>query len=419
MQQWAAPYCERPFAATVSIPGSKSMTNRALVLSGLASGRSTVDGWLRARDTALMIDGLRALGSRITTDGTRLVVEPGRTTGPVAIDCGLAGTVMRFLPPVASLHRGDVTFTADPQAAARPLTAMLDALRDIGADVTGDHLPFTVHGSGVLPGGSVTIDASASSQFVSGLLLSGAAMRDGLDLRHIGGPLPSMPHIAMTVAMLADVGVIVRAQPDRWVVEPGHQQGHEWVIEPDLSNAGPFLAAAAVTGSTVTVRQWPHNTTQAGDYWRAFLQDRGAAVTLNGEGLRVVGPAAFDGFDVDLRAVGELTPTIAAIAACARTPSTLTGIGHLRGHETDRLAAIATELSKVAVAVDARDDGLRIDPSDRVADSDALIETYADHRMATMGAILALRVRGLRIADPATTAKTMPDFVGLWETMLG
>ncbi|HPQ84806.1 MAG TPA: 3-phosphoshikimate 1-carboxyvinyltransferase, partial [Actinomycetota bacterium] len=379
--------------ASVSIPGSKSMTNRALVLAALGRGRSTLAGWLEARDTTLMIDGLRALGANIRIDDQRLVVEPGPAPDRADIDCGLTGTVMRFLPPVAALSQAEVRFTADAQASARPLTPMLQALRDLGADVAGDHLPFTVHGAGQLRGGTVTLDASASSQFVSGLLLSGAAMRHGLDLRHNGPPLPSMPHIEMTVAMLAEVGVTVLGEADQWTVDSSTIAAHDWTIEPDLSNAGPFLAAAMVTGSRVTVQRWPAHTTQAGDYWRGFLRTLGAEVRLDNDGLHVTGHGfdGFDGFDVNLRAVGELTPTIAALAACARTPSQLRGIGHLRGHETDRITAIATELQRVGVAVETTDDGLTIDPSGRAATSDAVIRTYADHRMATMGAVLALR----------------------------
>ncbi len=414
---WAAPHCTRPFTASVSIPGSKSMTNRALVLAGLTSGRSTLTGWLRARDTTLMIAGLQAMGVEVAEDGLTLVVRGGSLRGPADVDCGLAGTVMRFLPPVAATAMGDVRFTGDAEAAARPLAPMLEALRSLGADIDGDALPFTVRGTGELRGGAVTLDASASSQFVSGLLLSAAAMQRGLELHHVGPPLPSMPHIEMTVAMLAEVGVTVFGEGDEWTVDPSPIAPHDWRIEPDLSNAGPFLAAALVTGSTVTIPRWPHTTTQAGDHWRSFLTDRGAEVVL-ADGLTVTGPDSYPGFRVNLRAVGELTPTIAAIAAFADGPSELSGIGHLRGHETDRLSAIATELRRVEVAVEERDDGLAIDPAGRVAESDATLQTYADHRMATMAAVLALRVPGLRIADPQTTAKTMPDFLARWEAML-
>jgi len=414
---WAAPHCERPFTASVRIPGSKSMTNRALVLAALGGGRSTLRGWLQARDTSLMLTGLQALGVRIEADADHLVVHGGALQGPATIDCGLAGTVMRFLPPVAATVSGDVRFTGDERAGERPLAPMLEALRHLGADVAGDAVPFTVRGRGELRGGPVTLDASASSQFVSGLLLSGAAMQRGLHLRHEGPPLPSLPHVEMTVAMLAEAGVTVLGEGDEWEVDPGPVPAHDWQIEPDLSNAGPFLAAAMVTGSTVTVHRWPHATTQAGDYWRDFLTGLGARVH-RAEDLTVTGPTGYDGFDVNLRAVGELTPTVAALAALADSPSRIRGIGHLRGHETDRLAAIATELARLGVGVEAGADHLRIDPRGRVARTDATLQTYADHRMATMAAILALRVPGVRVADPGTTAKTMPDFVGAWEAML-
>ncbi len=414
---WAAPHCQHPFTARVEVPGSKSMTNRALVLAGLAAGPSTLTGWLRARDTMLMIAGLQALGVEVAEDGPDLIVRGRPLTGPADIDCGLAGTVMRFLPPVAATASGDIRFSGDAQAAARPLAPMLGALRDLGADIDGNGLPFTVRGAGGLRGGAVTLDASASSQFVSGLLLAAAAMQRGLHMRHIGPPLPSMPHIEMTVAMLAEVGITVFGEGDEWRVDPGPVAPHDWFIEPDLSNAGPFLAAALVTGSTVSIPGWPHATTQAGDQWRGFLADRGAEVALDAD-LTVRGPSSYSGFRADLRAVGELTPTIAAIAVFADGPSELSGIGHLRGHETDRLAAIATELRWIGVRVDEHSDGLTIDPAQRATRSDATLQTYADHRMATMAAILALRIPGLRVADPLTTAKTMPDFVARWEAML-
>lgn len=417
MRVWAAPYCDEPFTAAVRIPGSKSMTNRALVLAALAGGRSTLTDWLKARDTDLMIAALRALGATVAEQESQLVVDGANPAGPATVDCGLAGTVMRFVPPVAALATGDVVFRGDLQATSRPLAPMLEALRGLGAHIDGDALPFTVHGMGSLRGGAVTLDASASSQFVSGLLLSGAAMDRGLELSHVGAALPSMPHIDMTVAMLAEAGVTVSGVGEQWSVAPGPIASHDWIIEPDLSNAGPFLAAAMVTGSTVSVQGWPEHTTQAGDYWRRLLPRLGARVTRT-DGLTVTGPREYPGFDVDLRAVGELTPTIAALAACATGPSHLTGIGHLRGHETDRLAAIAAELRRIGVEVEVGGDGLAIDPGGRHVQSDEALETYADHRMATMAAVLALRVKGLRVNDAGTTAKTMPDFVALWETML-
>ncbi len=418
MQTWAAPHTRGRFHAAIEVPGSKSMTNRALVLAALAEGRSTLSGWLKARDTNLMIGGLQGLGAHISEGPEHLVVQGGPVRSG-RVECGLAGTVMRFLPPVAAMAPGDVEFTGDPHASARPLTPMLQALRDLGAQITGDRLPFTVHGMGSLRGGTVTLDASASSQFVSGLLLSAAAMQRGLLMRHVGPPLPSAPHIEMTMAMLAEVGIPVLAEGDQWEVAPEPIAAHDWTIEPDLSNAGPFLAAAVATGSHVSITKWPKHTTQAGDYWRHFLTDLGAQVVLDDAGLHVEGPEGYDGFTVDLRAVGELTPTIAALAALADSSSTITGIGHLRGHETDRLRAIATELRRVGVDVAEQADGLTIDPAGRVSAGSVTMRTYADHRMATMAAILALRIEGLQVQDPQTTTKTMPDFVGQWEAMLG
>ena len=386
MQTWTPPQCDHHFDATVSIPGSKSATNRALVLAALGRGRSTLTSWLEARDTTLMIDGLRALGANIRIDDQRLVVERGPTPDRADIDCGLAGTVMRFLPPVAALSQTEVRFTADAQAAARPLTPMLQALRDLGADVTGDHLPFTVHGAGQLRGGTVTLDASASSQFVSGLLLSGAAMRHGLDLRHNGPPLPSMPHRDDR----RDAGRSRRHRPGRGrPVDRGllndrrprldHRAGPvQRRTLPGCGNGHRFPGHRAAMAC-------PHDPSRR--LLARLLRTLGAEVRLDNDGLHVTGHGfdGFDGFDVNLRAVGELTPTIAALAACARTPSQLRGIGHLRGHETDRITAIATELQRVGVKVETTDDGLTIDPSGRAATSDAVIRTYADHRMATMG----------------------------------
>lgn len=419
---WRAPLAESPVHATVTLPGSKSITNRALILAAIADGPSTVTGALRSRDTDLMIDGLRALGVGIVeVDGTptTLRVTPGPLHG-AAVDCGLAGTVMRFLPPVAALADGTVAVDGDEQARTRPLTTILDALRRLGVSIDGDGLPFTVTGTGSVAGGEVTIDASGSSQFVSGLLLSAARFDDGVTVRHDGGSLPSMPHIDMTVEMLRTAGVSVRTpdeggDADTWKVLPGTVSAVDWVVEPDLSNATAFLAAAAVTGGTVRVPLWPSRTTQPGDAIRGILTDMGAQVRLDDGTLAVTGPKSLRGIDIDLHDIGELTPTVAALAALAEGPSVLRGIAHLRGHETDRLAALATEINRLGGAVTETDDGLRIEPRPLHGGQ---WRSYADHRMATAGAIVGLVVDGVDIEDVGTTAKTLPGFERLWETML-
>ena len=417
---WSAPVAREPVSATVTVPGSKSLTNRALILAAQATGPSRLVGALRSRDTELMAAALRALGTAITQDvtgdGTDWLVEPARLSGPAVIDCGLAGTVMRFLPALAATAKGEITFDGDPGARRRPMSTVLDALRALGASIDGGGLPFTVHGNGALAGGTVSIDASASSQFVSGLLLSGASFTSGVRVEHRGGPLPSLPHIEMTVAALRAVGVRVDTdEPNAWRVAPGPVGPWTTAIEPDLSNATPFLAAAAVTGGVVTVPHWPSATTQAGDAIRGILATMGAAVETGPGGLTVHGPARLSPIDVDLHDVGELTPTIAAIAAFADGTSRLRGIGHLRGHETDRLAALVADIAVLGGDVVDDQDSLTIRP--RALHGGAW-RSFADHRMATAGAIIGLRVPGVTVDDIDTTAKTLPGFDRMWADML-
>ncbi|GAA5041504.1 3-phosphoshikimate 1-carboxyvinyltransferase [Nocardia callitridis] len=419
MTFWPAPHVDVPVHATVTLPGSKSITNRALILSALADGPSTITGALRSRDTDLMIAALRTLGTHVEGDGAELAVTPGPLTGGT-VDCGLAGTVMRFLPSVAALAAGDVAFDGDAQAKVRPLSTVLDALRSLGARIDGDTLPFTVRGTGAVRGGAVTIDASGSSQFVSGLLLSAAHFDEGITVNHDGNPLPSMPHIEMTVEMLqrADVRVDAPEKPTSaqiWTVYPGPIRAVDWDVEPDLSNATSFLAAAAVTGGEVSIPHWPRITTQPGDVIREILVRMGAEARRFDGVLTVHGPDRLAGIDIDLHDVGELTPTVAALAALADSPSHLRGIAHLRGHETDRLAALSTEINRLGGAVTETEDGLIIEPAELHG---GRWHSYADHRMATAGAILGLRVPGIEIEDIETTAKTLPGFVGLWERML-
>lgn len=417
-QCWPAPTAPSTVRATVPVPGSKSITNRALVLAALADAPSTLRGPLRSRDTELMASALRALGIRID-DGPHgaWLVTPGTPRGPAEVDCGLAGTVMRFVPPVAALAEGQVTFDGDPRARQRPLDAVLNALRRLGAEIDGSTLPFELHGTGKLTGGHVTIDASASSQFVSGLLLSAARFDQGVTVTHAGPPVPSLPHIEMTVSMLRSAGVqVLDDEPDTWRVRPGAIQPLEIDIEPDLSNATPFLAAAAATAGQVTVPGWPEHTTQAGNGIREILTRMGARLELDATGLTVTGPDALSGIDIDLHEVGELTPTVAALAALARGASRLRGIAHLRGHETDRLAALQREINALGGAVEQTDDGLLIHPRPLTGGT---WHSYVDHRMATAGAILGLRTPGIEVEDIATTEKTLPDFPGMWAAMVG
>ncbi|MGC4933665.1 3-phosphoshikimate 1-carboxyvinyltransferase [Gordonia sp. DT30] len=419
MSTWKAPTVSGPVDAVVELPGSKSITNRALLLAALADGPSTITGTLRSRDTNLMLAALTGLGIGIRVDAadpTTVSIEP-RPMHRTDIYCGLAGTVMRFLPPMAALATGPVAFDGDPQARVRPLATILAALRSLGVTIDGDSLPFTVAGTGSVRGGQVTIDASGSSQFISGLLLTGARFDEGLTVSHVGGPVPSMPHIEMTVAMLDTAGVKVDTTvPDTWTIGPSVIRAVDWAIEPDLSNAAAFLAAAAATGGAVSVPRWPALTTQPGAQIADILAEMGCTTELLDGTLTVRGPLRLSGIDRDLRAVGELTPTVAALAALADGESRLTGIAHLRGHETDRLAALATEIGRLGGDVTEIDDGLIIRPA---ALHGGTWQSYADHRMATAGAIIGLRVPAVEVDDIETTAKTLPDFPGMWQRMIG
>jgi 3-phosphoshikimate 1-carboxyvinyltransferase len=462
---WAAPFAGEPVRGTVELPGSKSLTNRALVLAALSTQPSRITAPLRARDTALMVNALRNLGVQVTDDlkhpvlqnqqgqqdqqGLDWVVTPAgarpavgsvgdssvRDSGVgdsstdqsstderlvVDIDCGLAGTVMRFVPAVAALSSHKVRFDGDEHARTRPMQTLLDGLRQAGADLddggTGS-LPFTVRGHGGLPGGRVAIDSSASSQFLSALLLAGARFEHGLDLRHTGdAPAPSLRHIAMTVAALRDAGAVIDdSEPNRWLVQPGLLQAPDTVIEPDLSNAAPFLAAALITGGRVTVPHWPAVTTQAGDALRDLLVRLGAELEWSDAGLTVTGTGEVQPLVADLGEVSELTPVVAAICAVSKGESRLTGVAHIRGHETDRLAALAAELNAVGSDVTELADGLLIRSGELRA---ARWHAYADHRMAQAGAVLGLVLPGLTVDDITATTKTMADFPGLWAQLI-
>jgi 3-phosphoshikimate 1-carboxyvinyltransferase len=404
-------------SAKLSIPGSKSLTNRELVLSALASGPSEILNPLESRDSSLMIEALRQLGSEIESTPNSLRITTKPISGPAQIDCGLAGTVMRFVPPVAALAKGEVSFDGDLAARSRPMKTTVDSLRALGVEVSGSGLPFTINGLGEVLGGELTIDASESSQFVSGLLLVAARFKNGLTLNHVGNHLPSMPHIEMTIDTLAKRGVVVtRVSGTSWRVEPGEISGRTVEIEPDLSNAGPFMAAALVAGGTVTIENWPTSTTQVGNDFIELLTLMGGKVSRNGTGMSVTGTGEINGIEIDLSSAGELTPVIAALAALANSKSVITGVAHLRGHETNRLKALVDEINSIGGRAKETEDGLIIEPADlRVG----LWKTYGDHRMATAGVIIGLRVPGIEIEDITVTSKTMPGFESLWSKMLG
>lgn len=427
---WPAPFRGRnSVSARVIIPGSKSVTNRALILAAQAQAPSILMRPLVSRDSELMVAGLKAIGigiSELQVNGDLAwKVTPAKLQGPAKIDVGNAGTVMRFLPPLSALAIGDISFDGDPRSHERPLAPVIAALEELGIEIEhGGHysLPMVVKSKGEIPGGSLTIDASASSQFLSALLLIGPSTTNGITATHKGGALPSMPHIDMTVQMLRDFGAQVTVDKDAqsWSVAAGKLNGVDLVIEPDLSNAAPFLSIAMVCGGSVTIADWPKETTQPGDQLREILTQMGAQVSLSADGLTITGGESINGIDIDLHDVGELTPAIAALAALADSPSHLRGIGHLRLHETDRLTALACELNALGGDVVEDQSSLRITPTGKFGKGlhAGTFHTYDDHRLATAGAVIGLIVPGIKIENIATTRKTLPDFPGLWQSLI-
>ena len=427
---WPAPFRgDKKVSARVVIPGSKSVTNRALILAAQAQSPSLLKRPLISRDTELMVAGLRAMGvgiKDVQVDGDLAwEITPAPLRGPAKVDVGNAGTVMRFLPPLSALAQGDISFDGDPRSYERPLGPVSAALEDLGIEIEHDgrySLPMVVKSKGQIPGGALTIDASASSQFLSALLLIAPSTRDGIVATHKGGPLPSMPHIDMTVQMLRDFGakVEVDKEANSWSVSAGPLQGQDLVIEPDLSNAAPFLSIAMVCGGSITIADWPEVTTQPGDQLRDILTAMGAQISRSADGLTITGGDSIKGIDIDLHDVGELTPAIAALAALADSPSHLRGIGHLRLHETDRLAALTREINSLGGNVVEDETSLHITPNGALGKGlhGGTFHTYEDHRLATAGAVIGLVIPGVEIENVATTRKTLPDFPGLWQSLV-
>jgi 3-phosphoshikimate 1-carboxyvinyltransferase len=418
---WPAPYRgAHAVDATVTIPGSKSVTNRALILAAQATTPSHLRKPLISRDSELMSAGLQSLGVKIVGDENSWTVTPSVLKGPAKIDVGNAGTVMRFLPPLAALATGEISFDGDPRSYERPIGPVISALEELGIEI--EHggrysLPLAIKGKGSIPGGALTIDASKSSQFLSALLLVAPSMEDGITIRHQGGTLPSTPHIDMTVQLLRDFGAVVHVDKSAqiWRVEPGALTGLDLTIEPDLSNASPFLSIAMVCGGKITIADWPKVTTQPGDQLREIFTTMGARVEFSEGGLTLTGGESIHGIDIDLHDVGELTPSIAALAALADSPSHLRGIGHLRLHETDRLAALTREINSLGGKVVEDETSLHITPAPLHGGT---FHTYEDHRLATAGAVIGLVTPDVLIENVATTRKTLPDFPGLWNSLV-
>ena len=419
-QNWSAPSAKRPIHSTVSIPGSKSATNRAFVLAALGDSISKIHKPLLARDTELMLQALEKLGCTITRTNELIEITPmKRVHQDLAIDVGLAGTVMRFVPPLAALTAGVVHFDGDQRARNRPMKTLIDSLKALKISVDDESsgsLPFSIVSDGNVQGGEITIDASESSQFISALLLAGAKFSNGLTIKHVGNKLPSLPHIEMTIDMLNQVGVKVSSiEKNSWRVNPTVIKSKDWLIEPDLSNAGPFIAAAMVTKGEVTIKDWPQNTTQAGNAWIEILTKMGAQVSLTEKGLTVSQSGDIKGIEFDLSDVGELTPVLVSIAVLANSNSSLTGIAHLRGHETDRLAALVENIRSIGGDAEETTDGLIIRPRKLHG---GLWKSFDDHRMATAGAGICLVVEGILVDDIKTTSKTLPDFENMWTSLV-
>ena len=419
-QNWSAPSAKRPIHSTVSIPGSKSATNRAFVLAALGDSTSKIHKPLLARDTELMLQALEKLGCTVTRSNELIEITPmKRVHQDLAIDVGLAGTVMRFVPPLAALTAGVVHFDGDQRARNRPMKTLIDSLKALKISVDDESsgsLPFSIVSDGNVQGGEITLDASESSQFISALLLAGAKFSNGLTIKHVGNKLPSLPHIEMTIDMLNQVGVKVSSiERNSWTINPTVIKSKDWLIEPDLSNAGPFIAAAMVTKGEVTIKDWPQNTTQAGNAWIKILTKMGAQVSLTEKGLIVSQSGDIKGIEFDLSDVGELTPVLVSIAVLANSNSSLTGIAHLRGHETDRLAALVENIKSIGGDAEETTDGLIIRPRKLHG---GLWKSFDDHRMATAGAVIGLVVEGILVDDIKTTSKTLPDFENMWTSLV-
>jgi 3-phosphoshikimate 1-carboxyvinyltransferase len=410
-----------PVDAVVSPPGSKSLTNRALVCAALAEGGSTLRRALDADDTNAMVDGLRALGIEVEADPpsqtVRVIGCGGRPPATVAIaDAQLSGTTSRFLLPVAALAAGTIRVDGALPLRARPMGPSIEALRSLGVTVTDvgapGHLPVDVS-DGPVAGGEITVPGDASSQFLSGLLLAAPAMRTGLTVR-VEGTLVSRPYVDMTVAVMSAFGATVDRPDDRtWRVEPQTYAATTYEIEPDASAASYAFAVPAIVGGTVRVDGLGSSSLQGDVAFVELLARMGARVEQTATSTTVHGTGRLQGIEADLSAISDTAQTLAAVAPFADGPTRITGIGFIRRKETDRVRAMVTELRRAGVDAEEEPDGILVRPGPI---RPATIETYDDHRMAMAFALLGLGAPGIAIADPGCVAKTYP---GYWRMLAG
>jgi len=420
MHNWHAPTINGAINSTLEIPGSKSATNRAFVLAALGNKNSIITNPLFARDTNLMLDALEKLGCNVVKKSNSVEISPMKKDhSEISIDVGLAGTVMRFVPPLAALSSGTSHFDGDERARNRPMKTLIESLKKLNVKVIDNHqgkLPFSIISDGQITGGEIEIDASESSQFISALMLVGAKFNNGLTIKHVGQNLPSAPHIEMTIEMLKEVGVKTnQINATTWRIDNQTINSRNWVVEPDLSNAGPFLAAAMVTKGEIKINDWPLQTTQAGNSWIEILSLMGANIQLNSKQLILKNDSEIKGINYNLNDVGELTPVLVAISLFANSKSEFTGISHLRGHETDRLAALVENITAIGGDAKETEDGLIINPKQLHG---GVWKAFDDHRMATAGAVIGLKVKDIYVDDIATTSKTLPNFEEMWNKMV-
>jgi len=407
---------ERPLAATVRVPGSKSITNRALLLAAMADGISVVDSVLLSDDTHSMTAGLSALGINVEVDEANRVITVHGQGGlvPVAsvnLDIGGAGTAMRFLAGFLTLGHGRFRIDGNTRMRQRPIGALLTALRQLGIEARAENEngcpPVIIDtASTTFVGGEVAIDASLSSQFASALLMPAPLWPDGLKLTVNGEAAQSF--IDMTLELMKRWGVTTSRDGNRIIVRGSQRyRATKFSVEPDATSASYFAAAAAVAGGKVTLRGLRRDSVQGDVGFLRILQQMGAAVRWNHDGVEVIGSGRLAGVDVAMNTMPDVVATLAAIAPFASSSTRIRKVGFIRHHESDRIHALATELARLGAAVRELDDGLQIMPSPL---HPAAIETYDDHRIAMAFAVIGLKLAGVKIKNPGCVAKTYPEF---------